>query len=80
MDIGVIGQKTLLVGMPEVGAVVDGSLFTWSTAEDFGTPRVAEKESVIQVMMSLATREPIELFADSEALSRRRVYAYWVFP
>ena len=40
MDVGVVGQEALGVGMVEVGAVVDGGLVGGGAAEDFGAPGV----------------------------------------
>ncbi len=42
MDVGVVGEETLFVGVVEVGAVVDGRLFGRGAAEDFGPPSVAK--------------------------------------
>ncbi len=40
VDVGVVGQQALLAGVVEVGAVVDGGLFTWGAAEHAGFPGV----------------------------------------
>jgi hypothetical protein len=40
MDVSVIGKKTFLRGMEEVGAVVDRSLFAGGATEDLGFPGV----------------------------------------
>ena len=40
VDVGVIGEEALFVGVVEVGAVVDGGLVGWGAAEDFGAPGV----------------------------------------
>ena len=48
MDVGVVGEETLFVGVVEVRAVVDGRLFGRGATEDFGPPGVAEKgQSVV---------------------------------
>lgn len=41
MDVGVIGEKAFGMRVVEVGAVVDGGLEGWSSAEDFGFPGVS---------------------------------------
>lgn len=40
MNIGIVGQKTFLSGVPEVGAVIDTGLFGGGTAEDFWFPGI----------------------------------------
>lgn len=42
VDVGVVGEETLFVGVVEVGAVVDGRLLGRGTTEDFGPPSVAK--------------------------------------
>ena len=43
MDTRIVGQKTLLVRMVEICAMIDGGLLTWSTTKDLGTPCIAER-------------------------------------
>jgi hypothetical protein len=40
MDVGVVGEETLLRGVKEVCSVVDAGLLGGRTAEDFGLPGV----------------------------------------
>jgi len=42
VDVGVVGEETLFVGVVEVGAVVDGRLFSRGATEDFGSPSVSK--------------------------------------
>lgn len=41
VDVAVVGEQALFVGVVEVGAVVDGCLLGGCAAEDFGAPGVA---------------------------------------
>lgn len=43
MDVGVISEQALLVGVIEVSAMVNGGLFAGSAAEDLGAPCVTER-------------------------------------
>ena len=43
MDTRIVGQKTLLMRMEEICAVVNSGLFTWSTTKDLGTPCITER-------------------------------------
>lgn len=41
MDVGVVGEKAFGMRVVEVGAVVDGGLESWGSAEDFRTPGIS---------------------------------------
>lgn len=46
MDVGIVCKKPLVVGVEEIGAVVDRGLFTWGSTKDFGAPSIpASKRS-----------------------------------